>query len=226
MKKSNIIWGLVFIIIGILIGIKSLGILDINIFFKGWWSLFIIIPCLIGLFTDNDKVGSIIGILVGIFLLLSAQEIISYDLLWKLALPIILVIIGISILFKTNRTENAPKLNKDGTNDYFTAFGGQNIEYGKKEFKGAEITSIFGGIKLNLKDAIIKEDVKIEASSIFGGIEITVPSSVNISVNSIPIFGGVTNNVKNKEEKKHTIYINSVALFGGVKIYDQEPKND
>ncbi len=29
--------------------------------FDGWWTLFIIVPCAIGLITDRDKTGSIIG---------------------------------------------------------------------------------------------------------------------------------------------------------------------
>lgn len=224
MKKSNIIWGLILILIGVLIGVKSLGILDINLFFDGWWSLFIIIPCFVGLLCDNDKISNIIGLFVGVFLLLGAQNVISYDLIWKIALPFILIVLGFSILFKSNK--KIPKLNEEGLNEYFTAFGGQDIEYGKKEFVGAEITSIFGGIKLNLKNSSIKEDVKIDASAIFGGIDIIVPENVNVSINSVPIFGGVTNNIKNKDENKVTIYINAAAIFGGVKVYAKESKSD
>ena len=54
MKKiGNILWGVVLIIIGLIIGGNALGITHINIFFNGWWTLFIIIPCFIGLFREN-----------------------------------------------------------------------------------------------------------------------------------------------------------------------------
>lgn len=228
MKKNNIIWGLVLIIIGILIGVKSF--LNINLLFDGWWSLIIIIPCFIGLLTDNDKTGSIIGVIIGVFLLLVAQDILSYDLIWKLALPTILIIFGISILFKKEtKEENNEKLkqiNEKENKEYFVAFSGQNIEYDKKEFLGADLTSIFGGIKLDLSNSIIKEDVKINAGAIFGGIDIKVPENVNISVDSLPVFGGITNKIKNKEEQKYTIYIEATALFGGIKIYDKDTKDD
>ena len=50
MKKfGNILWGLVFIAVGLIIGLNAMGITNINIFFKGWWTLFIIIPSLINL---------------------------------------------------------------------------------------------------------------------------------------------------------------------------------
>ena len=65
-KTESVLWGIVLIIIGIIVGGNTFGITDINIFFDGWWTLFIIVPSFIGLFNDNDKTGSIIGLLIGI----------------------------------------------------------------------------------------------------------------------------------------------------------------
>jgi len=47
-----------------MIGLNALNITDINFFFTGWWTLFIIIPSLIGLFNDKDqdKTGNLIRI--------------------------------------------------------------------------------------------------------------------------------------------------------------------
>ena len=77
-----------------------LGITNINIFFDGWWTLFIIIPSFIGLFKDNEKTGNFIGLLIGIALLLACQDFLDFDLIWKLAFPAILITIGLSIIFK------------------------------------------------------------------------------------------------------------------------------
>lgn len=55
MKKNNIIWGLVLIIIGLIIGLNRLDIISVDLFFNGWWCFFIIIPCFIGLLTDKEK---------------------------------------------------------------------------------------------------------------------------------------------------------------------------
>ena len=79
MKKSNqILWGIALIAVGILIALNSLDIIDINLFFKGWWTLFIIVPCAIGLFSGNEKFGNLLGILLGVLLLLCCQDIISF----------------------------------------------------------------------------------------------------------------------------------------------------
>ena len=226
MKKfGNVLWGIVLIIIGLIIGGNSLGITNINIFFDGWWTLFIIIPCFIGLFKDNEKTGNLIGLLIGIALLLGCQNILDFDLIWKLAFPTILVVIGISIIFKDTLggkvSDEIKKLNekRNGENSYCATFSSQKVKLDGEKFTGADLTSVFGGVKCDLRNAIIDSDVVVNASSIFGGIEIYVPSNVKIKIKSTAIFGGVENKANTKEdENSHTVYINGTALFGGVEV--------
>ena len=223
-NMKNILWGIILVIIGVIIGLNTMGITDIDIFFDGWWTLFIIVPCFIGLFTNKDKTGNIIGLLVGVILLLGMQNIIDFSLIWKLLLPSIIVIIGLSLIFKNtfNSKINSEikKLNNKNTkdNEYCATFSGQRIDFPNEEFKGATLNSVFGSITCDLRETKIKEDVVINASSVFGGIDIIVPDDVNIKVKSNSIFGGVDNKKKNSEDKKHTIYVNASCLFGGVDI--------
>ena len=221
---KNVLWGIVLVIVGVIIGTNSFGLTNINIFFDGWWTLFIIIPCFIGLFTDKDKTGSIIGLLVGVILLLSFNGIIDFDTIWKLLLPCIIVIIGLSLIFKnvfnTKVNEEIRKLNssKKDSKGYFAAFSGQNIDLSNEEFTGTDINAVFGGVKLDLRNAKIDKDALINASGIFGGVTILVPEDVNVKVKSTSLFGGVDNKIKNNNTNSKTIYINATCLFGGVDI--------
>lgn len=221
---KNILWGIILVIIGVIIGLNTIGITDIDIFFDGWWALIIIVPCFIGLFTNKDKTGNIIGLLVGVILLLGMQNIIDFNLIWKLLLPSIIVIIGLSLIFKntfnSKINNEIKKLNNKNTknNEYCATFSGQRIDIPNEEFKGATLNSVFGSITCDLREAKIKEDVVINASSVFGGIDIIVPDDVNIKIKSNSIFGGVNNKKKNNEDKKYTIYVNASCLFGGVDI--------
>ena len=226
MKKfGNILWGILLIIIGLIIGGNSLGITNINIFFDGWWTVFIIVPSFIGLLKDEDKTGSLIGLLIGITLLLGCQNILNFDLIWKLAFPTILVIIGLSIIFKdtlgSKVNEEIKKLNqnRNNVNKCCATFSGQNIKIENEKFTGADLTAVFGGVKYDLRNAIIESDVVINASSTFGGIEIYVPSNVIVKTKSTAIFGGVENKANTQtNENSHTIYVNGTALFGGVEV--------
>ena len=198
MKKiGNILWGIVFIIIGVIIGLNALDITHINIFFSGWWTLFIIIPCFIDLFNDKDKTGDIIGIIVGIILLLCAQNILSFAIVWKLAIPTILIVLGISIIFKSsinsklNKEIDKLKQKSNVENEYCSTFSSQDIKFENQEFQGANLTAVFGGVRADLRNAVINEEQVINCSAIFGSIEIIPSDEINIKVKSTSIFGGV-----------------------------------
>lgn len=225
-KTSNLIWGLLFILIGLFIGLNTLDIVSFNIFFDGWWTLIIIIPCLIGLINKEDKTGDIIGLLIGVALLLNAQGIISFDIIWKLAAPLILVIIGLSIILKGNKdSKTNVVIKKINSNDndktsVCSTFSSQNIKLNKEKINNLELNAIFGGIEYDLRNGVIKEDIVINATAIFGGIDIIVPDDVNVKIKSTSIFGGASNKkqLMDDKEKKHTIYINASCVFGGVDI--------
>ena len=222
-RTSNLLWGIVLIAIGVIFGLNALEITRINIFFDGWWTLFIIVPCVISLFKDKDKTGDIIGIIIGICLLLACQDIIDFGIIWKLMIPAVLVIVGISLIFKDTINgkvrKEIKKLNKNTDKEYYATFGGQNLDFAEEKFEGCSLNAVFGGIKCDLREAKIAEDVVVNASSIFGGITIYVPEDVKVKISSIPIFGGVSDERKNKgKDAKKTLYINATCMFGGVEI--------
>ena len=220
--KGNLIWGLLLIVIGIIIGLNSLEITNISLFFDGWWTLFIIIPNLIDIIKDPKKTSNYIWLAVGIVLLLCAQGILSFKLVGKLIFPAILVGIGLSLLLK-DRIESKVKekiktLNKDGLEEYYATFSGQEINPKGDEFKGASLNAIFGGIDLNLTEAQIQKDTLINVTSVFGGVDIIVPANINVKVQSTSIFGGVDNKIKKYTENLPTIYVKAFCLFGGADI--------
>lgn len=221
---KNLVLGLILILIGLVIGTNSLGITNINLFFDGWWTFFIIIPCFIGLINNKEKTVNIIGLLIGISLLLCSQDILDFELIWKLAVPVILIIFGLSFILKdtvdhkvsTKIKELNSKKNKE--NEYCSTFTGQNIKLGEEKFTEADLTAVFGSISLDIKKVKIEKEAIINATSIFGGIDILVPDDVNIKVKSSSIFGGVKEEKNNEKETKKTLYINASCIFGGVDI--------
>ena len=104
-------------------------------------------------------------------------------------------------------------------NKHCAVFSGQDVKFDGEKFIGADLTAVFGGVKLDLRNAIIEEDTTINAICIFGGIDILVPENIKIDIKSTSIFGGVSNKRKHIENKQgHTIYVNAKCVFGGVDI--------
>ncbi len=224
-KLKSVIWGIVLVAVGIIVGLNALGITNVDIFFDGWWTLVIIIPCFIGVFTQKEKFGSILGVAIGVFLLLCCRDILEFSMLWKMGIPVIIVAVGLKMIFggifKNKSDKVIQKIKMDGTSipKFNAAFSGTDANYNGEMFYGTELSAIFGGITCDLRGAFIEQDCVINATAIFGGIDIYVPEGVNVKVHSTSVFGGIDNKKhKNAPENAHTIYINATCLFGGVDV--------
>lgn len=219
---SNVLWGLVFVIFGVVLGLNALEITNITIFFDGWWTLFIIVPCFIGLFKEKEKTGNIIGLVIGACLLLTCQDIIDFDLIWKLMIPVVLVMIGLSFIFKDSINKKVKKeiekLNKKVDKEYSAIFGEQKLNFANEVLENTEFSAVFGSLKGDLKESIINDNILINASAIFGGITLYVPGDVNVKISATPIFGSVVDHRKNKKETTKTIYLNATCMFGSIDI--------
>ena len=208
---------------GIVLGLNALGITNINIFFAGWWTMFIIVPSLIGFFNEKEnRTGNLIGLSIGIILLLSCLDIISFDIIFKLIIPFIFVMIGLNFIFSDNLKktvkEKFKNFNKNNLEYIVAFFSEQKINKDNENFKGCNLDVVFGSIDIDLRNAKIDKEVIIKASSIFGNIDIKLDDNVNVILKSVPIFGSVTNRIRNNKDNKKTIYIDAFCLFGGINI--------
>ncbi len=224
-NKSGIVWGVVLILFGVIFALKSLDIITFNIFFDGWWTLILIIPGVVGLFCEREKLGNIICVSIGVVLLLACQGIFDFKIIAKLIVPAIIAGIGIKMVYGAVRGKEAEKIIDDMKEKGETmhegngAFSGCDMSFSGEVFRGCELCATFGGVKCYLRGAEIPEDAVIKATAVFGGIDILAPENVNIKVNSTSIFGGVSNKtarVANPEAK--TVYVNALCMFGGVEI--------
>ena len=224
-KIGNTLWGIVLVVIGVILTLNALDITNINIFFDGWWTLLIIIPSAIELIARENKFWSAVWLIIGILLLLACRDILDFDLIWKLTIPVLLILVGINLIFKDKIDRKMEKKRKElkekgqQMEEYCATFGEIKEDFSNQEFNGANVTAVFGSVDLDLRKAVISEDKFVKTSAIFGGIEILTPENVNIKVKSVPIFGATSNKTGRKfDEKLPTIYVDSFCMFGGVDI--------
>lgn len=110
-RKSDWIWGLALIIAGLGFGGDALGYWNFEVFFEGWWTLFIIVPCTVNIFEKGVHRGNLIGLGIGVILLLESWIPRLDDLIF----PLILVLIGLAlILANPSSVSHKYTLKKDG----------------------------------------------------------------------------------------------------------------
>lgn len=224
MKRNNkIIWGSALVVCGIIWLVCIC--LHINILFDGWWTLFIIVPCICALIGNNDKTGPAIGLGVGVLLLLAEQNVIDWDMFWKIGLAVLVIALGLGMIFG-NRRKNADlppmkTLSRNGKNIRVVnaSFGEQNLCFGGEVFEGADVVASFASVHLDLRGAIINEDVELNVDCKFAGLVISAPTDLLVKVTANATFGGVDDKRQVfVSDHTHTLYISGACVFSGIEI--------
>ena len=229
-SKGKIIGGILLLLLGIGLMLEVTHVIDFN--FAGWWTVFIIVPCLIALFNNNNKAWPLIGISVGVLMLLAEQDVIPWYDIWKYIICIGLIIWGLVLIFGLNSTKHcsAPdaqcvdelkQISQDGrtVRQIDVTFGKHSYEFAGQRFEGAKVHTSFGFVGIDLRGADILDGAVVDVDCSFGGMEIRVGDDVLVKQAVEAKFAGV----ENKEhlqvpEGAKTLYIKGQCNFGGIEI--------
>lgn len=192
------------------------------------WPSILIFVGLISLFQSSKKWFGIVLIAVGGSIHISRYYNVDFG---EFILPIILIVLGFIILVKHNRNTSGsgkPEMSsaeeiKDDILEDISIFGGSSKFFTSDNFKGGNITSIFGGSEINLSGSKLAEGENIiDVIAIFGGTTIIVPKEWNVIVDVFPLFGGFGTKGKRDPmlvvEKDRVLRIKGVVIFGGGEI--------
>lgn len=225
MKQLNrILLGIALVALGVILALNLFGITDVEIFFDGWWTLFLILPAFVGILTEREKTWNLILLLFGILLLLNAQDILDFDAVWKLVLIACLILFGLRMVCKgmfekRSSKKKAPDI-ADSVNRVSAVFSAHEVDYTGKDFEGVEMNAVFGGIDCDLRGAIITKDIVIKANAVFGGVDIFLPENVNVQISSVSVFGGMESQRRSESiEGAVTVFVEGNCIFGGVDVH-------
>lgn len=221
-RVSTLLWGIGFIVAGIGFAGDTLHLWDFDLFFDGWWTVFIILPCLASMIQSGVHIPQLIGLSVGVILLLSEQDILPDGLIWKLVVPVVLLAIGIKLIFGFRRGFRPVKVLETTQRGYasFVAVMGAREARCIDTFEGGEITAVLGGVDLDLRQAVIEKDITLDITAIMGGVDLRLPPNVRVSVNATPILGGVEDctEAPPTEADAPNVSIHALCICGGVEI--------
>jgi predicted membrane protein len=141
--------------------------------------------------------------------------------------PIIMITIGVYLIGKaTTRKQQYDEYVVQGgsTSEDFlqatTIFSGSNKVVLSKNFKGGNITTVFGGTELNFMQADINGEAVLDITTLFGGVEIVVPASWDVKLDVNTIFGGIEDKrtVGIMPTPGKVLIIKGSCTFGGVDL--------
>jgi Domain of unknown function (DUF5668)/Cell wall-active antibiotics response 4TMS YvqF len=230
-----IVPGLVLLVIGSAFLLSNLGFFDIRII-RDYWPSLLIVFGLGHLMFPRRGARSMVwsaGLIVMGGLLQAQRLGYIQGNVWEIIWPVWLIFLGLSFLFRgragfsgcagappwggTVSGSTANRLNEE------TVFGGVKQRVDSQEFEGGYLSSVFGGIEIDLRGANTKlDELKIQADAVFGGIELILPSHWNTTVRGSGIFGGFEDKTHPPTvaagEKRPHLMVTGSAVFGGVSV--------
>jgi predicted membrane protein len=224
--QGGLIGGSVVVLVGVAFLLDNLGIISVGHLFR-FWPVILIIAGLTALTTQQGRVKGAVLIVVGILFELDALGIAHFH--WSSLWPLAIIAAGVAVMWTTLQSRRPGTDTGDPrTNIHELAFfGGVERRVTTQNFRGGDITAIFGGIEIDLRHAGMTEDsAELTINAIFGGCEIHVPDSWEIVTHGQGIFGGYVESTKPYNIPSDTLagtprkilILRGVAVFGGVEI--------
>jgi len=225
--SPRLVMGIGVIILGLLLTLNQIPLLRasrIPEFMIDLWPL-ILVAMGVTKIKQSDSRNNTSGytlVIVGLFLLLITLGNGHFaELIW----PAILVAAGISIVLNALRQNRRISPELQGS-EHFTqgtailsAFKHRVMS---QTFKGGELTAIFGGYDLDLRQAAIEGDsARIDLFVLFGGGEIRVPEGWDVVVQVTAIAAGIDNKAASlplEGSNRPKLVITGSMFFGGTEI--------
>lgn len=209
--------GILIVIFGIGLLLQQFDLFDFTTILANWWPIFFILVGIIQIWTNGMQaiIPALIFLIVGIMLFIHIW--IEFNL-WQILWPFLLIMFGLSIIF--SRREWKQALDEADEIHLTTFLSGIESINGSKNLSGGSVLSVLGGIQLDLRHAQLTENgAVLNVTTILGGVELIVPEDVHVEIKGTPILGGLENKTNTYGmEKNKTLYINGVALLGGIEI--------
>lgn len=230
----GIIFSVALIALGALFLLDNMGILRFHDVAR-YWPVILIALGVVRL-VDSHGTASLIwgGLLAGAgsLLLLDNLGIFYFD--WRIFWPAVLIGLGILMLIRTTqrhepwaaaRTDGVnPPPPSPGTLNLWAMFSGGEKRITAQDFRGGEVSAMFGGFEIDLRGAALAEaQATIDVNAMFGGVDIQIPETWIAEVKGTALFGGFTDETIPPATPAGApapprLIVTGYAMFGGVTV--------
>ncbi len=222
---GQIIIGIFVALLGAVFTLHNLDLIDGWLYLRLWPLVIVALGAGMALQADNGG-GRFWGgavALIGLLILFKNLDWIGFGV-WDLW-PVILILIGASVILHSFRGRRQRMLKQTGENDdtlsAVAVLSGFRRAVVSREFRGGEITAVMGGAEIDLRGASMSRgrEASIEIFAFWGGVELQAPREWSVKVVGTPILGGYEDNTfQPQEPDAPRLFIRGTVIMGGVEI--------
>ena len=218
----QLVLGLTIAAAGVLFTLDNLHILHARAYIHFWPTVFIVIGIahLAQSRTSGARVGGLIWIAIGTVIMGSQNG------WWHVRLrdigPLVLVILGGRIVWQAFNPGSARDVaaESESTVSGFAVMGGFDRKVVSEGFRGADLTALMGGGKLDLRNATFAGgEAIVNVFALMGGFDIRVPDTCRVVIEMMPFMGGIDDKTRPPASPPASrLIVRGFVMMGGVTI--------
>ncbi len=230
MRISKIIWGLLFVLVGIVCLLSVFGVIPWadNISWTDFLPLVLAVLGLTWLIDSNVRFMGVVFLAIGVYWTL--QNLGVFDVsVGKIMIPVLLVALGVSILtpprkkYRRGSAGGAVRNTNASRVCVRSTFSESRERVQSDTFQGGKVTAVFGASTLDLTGtAIDPAGAYVSATAVFGGVDILVPEGTNVETQGFIVFGGSDHKhrggLPSESVGNGVLTVAISGAFGGVEI--------
>jgi predicted membrane protein len=232
--------GAAVILAGFLFLIDNLGWIDLEMHLHFWPFVLMVVGA--SVLAQSPRRGSgaafagIFMILFGAVSLLKGLGLVYIS--WKVLFPIGIIGVGLMMVIRARRrgtsvADDAANIDNPDRTAMFNVsegetgerileltavLGGFQRKVTSQDFRGGDLTSIMGGVDLDMRTASLKGTAVLNVFALMGGISIKVPTDWTVELEGTPILGGFDEKTMQPRDGSKRLVVRGTAIMGGVEI--------
>ena len=224
--KSKYIIAVILVILGIALLLDQYHVWTLGKIISTWWPL-ILVGLGFSTLLDHPKkpIAGIFMLLLGTIFQLNKLDLLPGSA-WGYLWPLLLIILGLSILLSKNNHNKKQILSgdkstsNDETLNINTIFSGIEHRVDSRNFAGGEVNCLFAGVEIDLRQTKLKNDTTfLKLYVALGEIVLRVPNDIILEINGSPFLAGFENNAKQTIDSSSKILkIKYSAIMGSIEI--------
>ena len=221
--SPKLVLGIGIIVAGLVLALDNLGLVEGHFILK-LWPLILIVMGFAKVRQEGTSQGisGYVLIAAGVFLLL---VVFGHGDLGRALSPLLVVMLGVLIVVRVLKQQRGTPAEVIASENFLQGsaiFGGVKRRIQSQNFKGGELTAMFGGVEADLRQAAIgSAQATLDIFVLFGGAEIRVPEGWEVVIQTTSIFGSTEDKTyapATNETARPRLVLTGLVLFGGVEV--------
>lgn len=219
MNVGRTLIGLVLVAVGTVFLLDAADVVDGVGILGDWWPAAVIGLGLLQVASEGRLSAPGVVLMVGGAVLLVATTGLLGEIRWRVVWPAVLIVAGLALVLGWGRRRTRPSTDEELIG--IAVLAGSHYATASTAFRRASLTSVLGGLTLDLTEATpVPGGARISATAVMGGIDVVVPHGWRVEIRGLPLLGGWDDTTARDDVSVGSprLEIHALLVMGGLEV--------